>query len=39
MYDVHSVPLIAINVDLADKKEEWRARIVDDQFEFYIPKN
>jgi hypothetical protein len=37
MYDVHSVPLEHINRTLQAKHEPWRARIFDDQFEFFLP--
>lgn len=37
MYDVHSVPLEYINRELQAQSEPWRARIYDDQFEFFLP--
>jgi hypothetical protein len=37
MYDVHSVPLEYINDALRGMNEPWRARIFDDQFEFFLP--
>jgi hypothetical protein len=37
MYNVHSVPLEYINAALQAMKEPWRARIFDDQFEFFLP--
>lgn len=37
IYDVHSVSLKHINAALQAKNEPWRARIVDDQFEFFFP--
>jgi hypothetical protein len=37
MYDVHSVPLEHINGALQVMNEPWRARIFDDQFEFFLP--
>jgi hypothetical protein len=36
MYDVHSVPLEYINSALQAMNERWRARIFDDQFEFFL---
>lgn len=36
MFDVHSVPLDQINGALAAMNEQWRARVVDDQFEFFV---
>lgn len=37
MYDAHSVPLEHINGGLQAMNEPWRARIFDDQFEFFLP--
>jgi len=39
MYDVHSVPLEHINAKLEAIAQPWRARIFDDQFEFFLPKD
>jgi hypothetical protein len=36
MYDVHAVPLDYINDALQIRSESWRARIFDDQFEFFL---
>jgi three-Cys-motif partner protein len=36
MYNVHSVPLEHINDSLQAINEPWRARIFDDQFEFFL---
>ncbi len=38
MFNVHSVPLDYINEELRVKNEAWRARIFDDQFEFFALK-
>jgi hypothetical protein len=35
MLNVHSVPLEHINGALGAMDERWRARVVDDQFEFF----
>jgi hypothetical protein len=37
MFNVHSVPLEHINNALQAMNEPWRARIFDDQFEFFLP--
>jgi hypothetical protein len=37
MYNVHSVPIEYINGALHNLNEAWRARVFDDQFEFFIP--
>jgi hypothetical protein len=37
MYNVHSVPLRHIDGELRAMNEPWRARIFDDQFEFFLP--
>lgn len=36
VYNVHSVPLEHINSALQAVNEPWRARIFDDQFEFFL---
>jgi hypothetical protein len=35
--DIFAVPLNYLNDALAAKKENWRARIVDEEYEFFIP--
>ena len=37
MYNVHSVPIEYINDAIQAINEHWRARIFDDQFEFFLP--
>jgi hypothetical protein len=37
MHNVHSVPLEYINDALRGMNESCRARIFDDQFEFFLP--
>ncbi|WFU14447.1 hypothetical protein [Bradyrhizobium sp. CB3481] len=37
MYNVHSVSLDYINGALEAMNEDWRARIFEDQFEFFLP--
>jgi hypothetical protein len=35
--DVHAVPLEYLNAQISELREPWRARIIDDQYEFFIP--
>ena len=35
--DINAVPLNYLNDALAAKKESWQVRIVDDEYEFFIP--
>jgi hypothetical protein len=35
--NINAVPLEYTNTELAKRKEIWRARIVDDEYEFFIP--
>jgi hypothetical protein len=37
--DINAVPLDYLNHELIATKEIWRVRIVDDEYEFFIPKN
>jgi hypothetical protein len=37
--DINSVPLIFINSQLAERNESWRVRVIDDEYEFFIPQN
>jgi hypothetical protein len=37
--DINAVPLSYLNNELVAKKEIWRVRIIDDEYECFIPKN
>ena len=37
--DINAVPLAYLNDELIKRNEFWRVRIVDDDYEFFIPKN
>lgn len=36
--NINAVPLDYLNRELAARKESWRVRIIDDEYEFFIPK-
>jgi hypothetical protein len=37
--NINAVPLEYLNHELIGRKESWRVRMVDDEYEFFIPKN
>jgi hypothetical protein len=37
--NISAVPLDYLNDALAAKGEAWRVRVIDDEYEFFIPKN